>query len=508
MNRALVLLASLSFLGCGGGGGHGGGGSVPTGGGPTPPTGGNGSGTPPVQPAVITSADNTVGTGTPGSVTQAALQAALDRGGTIVFNSGGAVTLALTSELRATRTATIDGASQVTLDGQSTTRIFNQSSGTTLWLQNLALRNGRAPDRGGGVFVNGGTFVAINVSFTSCQGSQSGPDIGGGAVYELLSPSCTYSGCTFTDNTGSNGGAIGSLGCDLIVFNCGFTNNRATGTPPNSGGIGGAIYMDGVHQAGTNNVFSCTGSTFTQNSATNHGGAIFTFVYPGTASSSTIVNTTFEANSVTGGIGSAGAVYHQNEALTVTGCTFSNNTATSQGAGLWLIAGSPAAITNCTFSSNRATTQGQALGGGLVVSSGPANITACTFAENFAGNFAGGLFAGSSSPVVLRNCLFWNNVGTEPFNGLNVNRSMTDGGGNMQFPAKRANGTDDTLATATSVVADSNLQALANNTGPTLTRALPAGSPAIGAGTSGGPTTDQRGRTRAAPPSIGAYEAP
>jgi hypothetical protein len=59
------------------------------------------------------------------------------------------------------------------------------------------------------------------------------------------------SGSTFTNNSASDGGAVGSLQGDLTIINSTFANNSATGTGgnPGNGGAGGAIYMAGKAEA-------------------------------------------------------------------------------------------------------------------------------------------------------------------------------------------------------------------------------------------------------------------
>ena len=54
--------------------------------------------------------------------------------------------------------------------------------------------------------------------------------------------------------------------------------------------------------------------------------------------------------------------------------------------------------------------------------------------------------------------------------------------------------------------ADPRLGPLADNGGPTRTRALLPDSPAVDAGTDAGLKTDQRGVARSTPPDIGAFE--
>jgi hypothetical protein len=65
-----------------------------------------------------------------------------------------------------------------------------------------------------------------------------------------------------------------------------------------------------------------------------------------------------------------------------------------------------------------------------------------------------------------------------------------------------------TLLGAAPIVADPVLGPLQDNGGPTETQALLAGSPAIGARTSGCSGVDQRGQPRTRPCDLGAYETP
>src|SRR5436190_24269891 len=78
----------------------------------------------------------------------------------------------------------------------------------------------------------------INCSFTNCNTTAAGPDIGGGAVRLWNGQHTRISGCTFTNCEGSNGGAVNSLGTQLTIINSTFTDNFAYGTD-GGGEIGG-----------------------------------------------------------------------------------------------------------------------------------------------------------------------------------------------------------------------------------------------------------------------------
>src|SRR5207302_10278678 len=70
-------------------------------------------------------AAGTVGTGTPGSCTEAALDTALAGGGVVTFNCGtAAVVIEVSKEKAIAQNTTIDGNGLVTLSGRNLTRIF------------------------------------------------------------------------------------------------------------------------------------------------------------------------------------------------------------------------------------------------------------------------------------------------------------------------------------------------------------------------------------------------
>jgi hypothetical protein len=298
----------------------------------------------------------------------------------------------------------------------------------------------------------------------------------------------------------------------MTLVNCAFTQCNAFGTgggaevgPSGQGGIGGAVYVDGVHQNGSLPRLDIAGCTFTNNSSNDAAGALFAYSYPGTGSRVLIDTCTFSGNATTGGHGQGGAVYQQENELTVRLSTFSNNTAAKSGGGLWSLAAA-ALIENSTFSGNAATAS-PGFGGAMWLS-GAFWIHSTTIANNTAGLWGGGIWTGSAGSVTLRNSLLQNNTGTDPWNGWNTNATLVDGGNNLQWPTTRGGGGNpDTPATATIVWADAQLGALANNGGPTMTMSLPAASPAVNAGnTTTAPLLDQRGMPRVANADIGAFE--
>jgi hypothetical protein len=243
------------------------------------------------QPADISSPTTVVGTGTAASCTFSALNTAVGKAGVITFDCGAdPVTITVTATLNlSTKTNTvIDGGNKVTLDGGHAVEIMFlngssfQASETRVTLQHIALVNGKATPtmpiptapapcsqgyndgQGGGIHVNDGNLTVIDCLFDGNQAAQLGPDTGGGAIYiEGSKHGAVIVGSTFTNNSASNAGAVGSLFAELDIYNSLFQNNTATGHDANnndptmcsamnagqneigSGGNGGAIYGDG-----------------------------------------------------------------------------------------------------------------------------------------------------------------------------------------------------------------------------------------------------------------------
>ena len=149
-------------------------------------------------------------------------------------------------------------------------------------MQHIALVNGKATPtemiptapapcsqgwndgEGGALYMRDGYLVVVDSIFTGNQAAPLGPDTGGGALYVLGSKGGVWiSGSTFTNNQGSNAGAVGGLFAELNIYNSLFRDNKATGRDANSndpsmcdqinndqneigsGGNGGAIYSDG-----------------------------------------------------------------------------------------------------------------------------------------------------------------------------------------------------------------------------------------------------------------------
>ena len=137
----------------------------------------------PVAAVVEPTNPTVLGNGTPGSVTRADIQAALDDGGHIVFDLGGLPqTIVLNTELVITREVVLDGGGLVTLSGQGTTRVlrvvpaWSPNDGYTATLQRLRFEHGQAPtaqpfeDSVGAILApGGGAWQATSLVVVDCD---------------------------------------------------------------------------------------------------------------------------------------------------------------------------------------------------------------------------------------------------------------------------------------------------------------------------------------------------
>ncbi len=262
-------------------------------------------------PEDVTVPDHVVGDGTPESCTCENFISALEQGGKITFNCGSEpVTIPMTRTAKVYNDANpdivIDGGGLITLSGRNANRILymNTCDQTRHWttshcqdqdsprltVQNITFANGNSVseteyDGGGAIWIRGGRFKAVNCRFFNnvCVGE--GPDVGGGAIrvfdqyldQPVYLVNCTFGGAEGLGNSGSNGGAISSIGVSWTIINSLFSYNTAIGNGGNpadantpGGGSGGAIYNDGNTMT-----LKILGTRIEYNSVNAYGSAIF-----------------------------------------------------------------------------------------------------------------------------------------------------------------------------------------------------------------------------------------
>lgn len=468
-----------------------------------------------------------LGNGSAGSVSRAQLQAALDAGGDIRLNIGGA-TLVLDATLQITRAVRLDG-NGATLSGGNARRVIEiRNPGLAnydILLMNLVLRDGDARGAAGNEFARSGGAIlndhgsepwrsvglqAFDLQFIGNRAIEVAQDGGGGAVYLTGHREFVCVRCRFDDNRGANGGGFYSLGTQRIrLYDSEFNANFATGDGgnPGNGGNGGALAVDGD----TRELSLCR-TRLTANHANAFGAGLFTTVYDQT-SLTRIWQSTLHGNIQDGSDQHTGGAYLQGGPVSIRDSTFSENSAVGYG-GLALFDHGAVAIggeiINSTFSGNIAR---NGLGGAMNLSgSAPLLLQNLTIAGNRAPCgvcFAGGIANPAGRPITLRNTVFFDNTGGNAFNPWTLLNPVQGGSNNIQFPQIRpgSGGQQEAHVTPDAIYADALLAALGDNGGPTRTQALLPGSPAIDTGSAtGAPPADQRGLPRTLPVDVGAFE--
>jgi predicted outer membrane repeat protein len=464
-----------------------------------------------LAPVELTGTIEVVGDGTTASCTEQALKAAVATlndaaaGSALTFDCGGEHTITLTSSLLIANSLIVDGGGIITLSGGGDVRVIELDNHLDFVLQQISIVDGYVAagsenESGAGLLSPWfGTLKVIDVTFDNNHSASELNDVGGGAIYAGGLTEAVISGSVFNNNSGSVGGAVLSRSTNLRVANSVFYENTAT-THADGGqyGNGGGLYIDRMWLDDPVD-FAICGSVFESNHATQHGSALFSYNLEGNGA--LFDRCTFENNDMDGSPGGGtGSVYHEGVPLLLVGSTFAGNRTGAHAGGLFLGGGTDATVENCTFVAN--TTLGNA--GALWAGNGRVEVTNCTFAENDA-DYGPVIFKGQDGNVTLTNVVLANNTTANEFSALACHETFTDGGGNIQWPATKNNGNDDTPCTESVIFAEPLLAELADNGGPTETMALDAASPAVDVADEG-PDYDQRGLPRVGRCDAGAFE--
>jgi hypothetical protein len=254
---------------------------------------------------------------------------------------------------------------------------------------------------------------------------------------------------------------VGS-GAKLTLSNLTVTKGNAA---PFSGG--------GIYNAG--GTATVSNSTLSGNSAILGGGI------ENDRGTLTVSNSTLSGNSASN---TGGGIFNDGP-LTVSNSTLSGNSATTGSGGGIYNAGGTATVSNSTLSGNSAFNTGGS--GGGIGNTGTLTVSNSTLSGNSASNDSGGGIwngaFGNGNTATFKNTIVANSASRGDCFGA------TDGGYNLVEDGS-------CVTEATSLSGDPKLGSLADNGGPTKTRALLAGSLAIDKGNSFGATTDQRGLVR------------
>ena len=374
--------------------------------------------------------------------------------GIVTFSCSGVITLS--GPIQVSQTLTLDASGwHVTLDGGNAVPVIQAGFGGNLTLVNLTVAHGSA-GIGGAVF----SFLNSTVTLNNTTISGNIASVGGG-ILSLTNSTLTVTNSTISGNTASVGGGIFNVANSTMTV----TNSTISGNT--------AIVGAGVLNVDTSTA-TLTNSTISGNKSDVVGGGIYN---DGTM---TLTDSTISGNRsdiVGGGIYNDGT-------LTVINSTISGNSSDAVGGGIYN--DGTLTVINSTISGNSATQEG----GGIY------NVGTLTLANSIvAGNTAAG---GMSDPTA--DCSsFAPPITDQGYNVLGLGTGCMGVASDVTVPP----------ATVFAVV----LGPLAANGGPTQTRALLPGSPAIDlvpASGAGCPATDQRGTSRPQGRACdaGAFEAP
>jgi predicted outer membrane repeat protein len=313
----------------------------------------------------------------------------------------------------------------------------------------------------------------------------------GGAIY--ASAPLTISGGVISDNSVPDsdyggGGALMIEGGATTIDSASFVRNSSP-----SGYGGGALLV-------TSSTMTITASLFNNNTAST-GGAIAAGGEGGPIAIQ-IQNSMFISNTAEY---EGGAASLFGDIFMISGSTFANNQSTDvEGGGGAITSQGSLTISNSTISGNRS----RGSGGGLFVRDGDASLDHVTISANTADSAGtdsgegGGL--DSNGTTTMANTIVAGNFDTPSNSGgetimPDVSGNITSGGYNLIGDGTGSSFTNgangDQVGTATSRL-DPLLGPLQTNGGPTFTRALLPGSPAIDAGDPAfapPPSSDQRG---------------
>jgi CSLREA domain-containing protein len=399
---------------------------------------------------------------------------------------------------------------------------FTNDGGAIHWLSSgtLTVRNctlsgnstAGAFAGGGALFAEGGT-VAVTNSTVSGNSTQTDTSRGGAVYADHAAVTLTDSTLSGNSTQGSNasGGAVFSAYGPVTVLNSTLSGNFTAG----SDARGGGLFVRGPASGGPLAV-TVTDSTlsgnYTQGASAAGGG-----MYLLRNATLTVTRSTVSGNFTLGARAFGGGMDLYGGTLTVRDSTISgNHTAgnnAAPGGGLFAGPRTVTALTDSTVAGNY--TQGGASQGGGIATFGDVTLTNSTVAGNAARSSPGGGVACDGTLTLSSSIVAGNSAGgstgidiDDELGHLSVSNSLVgNGDGTNLTPGANGN----LVGSAASPI-DPLLGPLQYNGGPTQTRALLPGSPAIDRGANPlNLATDQRGfpfvRVFGAAPDVGAFEA-
>ena len=205
-----------------------------------------------------------------------------------------------------------------------------------------------------------------------------------------------------------------------LIVNCTFEDSTSGAISSNTNVLTDTLIGAAILYGSTGNV-SITGCTFQNNSAF-YGSAVR---LDGSTGDVSITGCTFQDNSARGN-GGVVRLYGSTGDVSITGCTFQNNSASFGGVVMLDVSTGNVSITGCTFQNNSAFYGGAVR---LDGSTGDVSITGCTFQDNSARHYGGAVrLYGSTGDVSITDCTFQSNSASDYGDGgaMMLGRSTGD----------------------------------------------------------------------------------
>lgn len=306
------------------------------------------------------------------------------------------------------------------------------SLGSAVFNGNIATTNG------GGAIANVGLLHISNTGFSGNISNQAG-----GAIYNAADGYAIISNATFTGNKVNNGGSTtgGAIYNTGVMTISGSTFGNATNAAfTNTATHGGAIYSTGA-KANLN----ILNSTFTNNSGSQHGSAIYIaggdFNITGTrVENSTSINGNFYLNAGKGTIndgfftdntatfdnsdpsvisdGGGGAIYVMGGALTVSNTVFERNKATGLNAAGGAVVNHTVTAEGLIIQGSRFTGNEATVSAGAIANFGKLKIINSEFTGNIAPEKGGSVFNFAGGALTVEDSTFSANISSQYGSGL------------------------------------------------------------------------------------------
>jgi predicted outer membrane repeat protein len=266
----------------------------------------------------------------------------------------------------------------------------------------------------GGGIISFGTAI---IKSSNIRGNSAtwGGGIGQGIMGSVVAKTLSVSDSTISGNSATGGGAgINNYLGSATVMNCVISGNSANE-------IGGGINSGGAATV----TVTVSGSTISNNQATNHGGGICndgTIVIAGTTISSNTASLTG------GGISNSGTASVTEDSLLTSNSAAYGGGIYTQGTGI---------VTGTTISSNTATQNG-----GGICTDGDATVTDSTISSNTAAYYGGGISNGGALSIGGTSQIINNQVttgnGGGVLSGYVLSSSVTFDGTNVAIKSNKA----------------------------------------------------------------------